>query len=84
MTDQTTKRRLAKLDALEAYGIDNWEYTSEALSGWNKEQALVESAAQKIEVLFTGISFSVEEACAETEKLLFRLIEDYQCIDEEG
>lgn len=51
MTDKVTisaaeykkmQRDLAKLNALEAGGVDNWEWYSESLSGWHKENAIDE------------------------------------------
>lgn len=51
MTDKVTisaseykkmKRDLAKLSALEAGGVDNWEWYGESLSGWHKENAIDE------------------------------------------
>jgi len=37
-------RRLAKLDALEAHGVDNWEFYDDALADWRKENRLHELA----------------------------------------
>lgn len=37
------QRRIAKLDALEAGGVDNWEYYGEALTEWRKAGAFVEA-----------------------------------------
>ena len=33
------QRDLAKLYALEAGGVDNWEWYDESLNGWRKENA---------------------------------------------
>jgi hypothetical protein len=38
------ERKLAKLEALEAGGVDNWEWYSEALKEWNAENYLEEYA----------------------------------------
>ncbi len=40
--DKKTQRRLAKLDALEAGGVDNWTFYDEALEGWREENELEE------------------------------------------
>jgi len=36
------QREIAKLHALESGGVDNWEWYSESLSDWNKENELDE------------------------------------------
>lgn len=38
------KRRLAKLDALEAGGVDNWEWYDESLKDWFAENEKIEKA----------------------------------------
>lgn len=51
MTDKVTisaheyrkmQRELAKLNALESGGVENWEWYSESLAGWHKENAIDE------------------------------------------
>lgn len=49
MTDRETQRRLAKLDALEAGGVDNWEFYGESLEGWNKETHVDECIDEAID-----------------------------------
>lgn len=36
------QRDIAKLNALEAGGVDNWDWYSESLSEWHKENAIDE------------------------------------------
>lgn len=36
------QRQIAKLNALEAGGVDNWEWYGESLDEWNKENELDE------------------------------------------
>jgi len=36
------QRDIAKLNALEAGGVDNWEWYSESLSSWHKENTVDE------------------------------------------
>lgn len=33
------QRQIAKLNALEAGGVDNWDWYDESLNGWHKENA---------------------------------------------
>jgi hypothetical protein len=54
MTDLSKKeieRRLAKLEALEAGGVDNWEGYDFAMESWRKEEELYEEAESFIEYL---------------------------------
>ncbi len=40
--EREIERRLAKLNALEAGGVDNWDWYDESLKGWRKENELDE------------------------------------------
>ncbi|MHC4296471.1 MAG: hypothetical protein ACYS7Y_04150 [Planctomycetota bacterium] len=79
----------AKLQALEAGGVDNWEGYSEALREYHKEQAKNEAVEQLvtdvIDVLCEGVhepagrgcGFGItDEAAAEADRLLRDRIED--------
>lgn len=49
--DRETKRKLAKLEALEAGGVSNWEWYDDSLSAWREEDkklTLIESACTDI------------------------------------
>lgn len=43
------ERRLAKLDALEAGGVDNWDFYSESLREWHKDNYKDECVDEAIE-----------------------------------
>lgn len=57
MTELTEKdkRRLAKLDALEAGGVDNWEWYGESLKDWFAENEKIEQAEKFIDNLLEVI-----------------------------
>lgn len=44
-------RRLSKLDALEAGGVDNWEWYGEALKEWFAENEKIELAESFVDEL---------------------------------
>lgn len=48
MDDKETQRRLAKLEALEQGGVDNWEFYSESLEGWREENHVAECIGDAI------------------------------------
>lgn len=45
------ERRLAKLDALEAGGVDNWDFYDESLKGWRAENEIEENISDFIYAL---------------------------------
>jgi len=45
------QRNLAKLAALEAGGVDNWEWYGDSLSEWNKENDLEELADDFVDAI---------------------------------
>ena len=45
------QRRLAKLDALEAGGVDNWEWYDESLKSWREENEREELAEDFLDQL---------------------------------
>jgi len=56
------QRDIAKLQSLEAGGVDNWEWYSESLTAWHKENALDEFMDAAIIELHDRMSeASVEE-----------------------
>lgn len=55
------ERRLAKLDALEAGGVDNWEWYDESLEGWFAENELEEKADSLIESICEALSVGTYE-----------------------
>lgn len=57
------QRELEKLHALEAGGVDNWEWYDESLKGWRKENAHAEMISNLIDD-FTEI---VDELSIEAE-----------------
>lgn len=48
---ENIQRRLAKLDALEAGGVDNWEWYGEALKDWRAENEKMEIAESFLDEL---------------------------------
>lgn len=83
------QRRLAKLDALEAGGVDNWEGYDFALEDWRKEEELAElidnAVADLDDILVDaevdqpagpGCGFSVVLPEAATRQMFERLVED--------
>ena len=87
MTDHETQRRLAKLDALEAGGVDNWEFYGESLSEWRKENHVhecIDTAIEGIDDLLIeanihepaglGCGYAVEYDQSKMRKLLSRLV----------
>ena len=64
MLDRKTERRLAKLDALEVGGVDNWAYYGEALSDWFKDgvvEDLTDSLVIQINELVTEDRYEPSE-----------------------
>lgn len=55
------KRRLAKLDALEAGGVDNWEWYDESLKDWFEENELEEKADSLIKSICEALSVGAYE-----------------------
>lgn len=55
------ERAESKLSALEAGGVDNWEWYSESLSGWfreNRLEELVEEFIQNVnEIMVDGVDY---------------------------
>lgn len=85
--DRQTERRLAKLDALEAGGVDNWEWFDESLKDWHKENHVdecVDSAIDEINELLVeaevdqpagpGCGYSITFDTTAMERLLLKLI----------
>ena len=50
------ERRLAKLDALEAGGVDNWEWYGESLKDWCKENEIDEIAHETTTDIISELS----------------------------
>ena len=55
------ERQASKLDALEAGGVDNWEWYDESLSDWHKEN----ERAEKMQTLVEELSVALLEGCYE-------------------
>jgi hypothetical protein len=56
MNSREINRRLAKLDALESGGVDNWEFYGESLSSWHKDNHVdecIDDAISEINELLT-------------------------------
>lgn len=83
------ERRLAKLDALEAGGVDNWEGYDESLEEWRKEgeiDDLVEDVlggiydvyidAEVDEPAGRGCGYNITPDEDSLKKLLYELVED--------
>lgn len=51
------ERRLAKLDALEAGGVENWDFYDESLSDWRAEN--------EIEEHISGFIYALQDVMAE-------------------
>lgn len=49
LISRETQRRLDKLDALEAGGVDNWEWYGESLKDWFKAGQVEEAVDSAIE-----------------------------------
>lgn len=43
------ERKVAKLEALESGGVDNWEWYGESLKGWRKENEEEETLDEMVE-----------------------------------
>lgn len=61
MDSREIKRRLAKLEALEAGGVDNWQYYDVALKDYNALNRKEELAEKVIEKLLDVLSSGIEE-----------------------
>lgn len=59
--DEKIARRLAKLDALEHGGVDNWEWYDEALKDWYAENENIEKAEAIVDMIFDEIIMFIEE-----------------------
>lgn len=55
------ERRLAKLDALEAGGVDNWEWYDEALKEYNETIGREEAAESIIDDILDAIHDYIEQ-----------------------
>lgn len=55
------ERRLAKLDALEAGGVDNWEWYSESLKEWYVENEIDELSHDTTIDIISELSFGYYE-----------------------
>ena len=94
--DRETQRKLDKLAALEAGGVDNWVFYDEALTEWRAEGAIEDLVYDTVENLNEalidninheypagpecGAMYSVT-ADAEFEKVLYEFIEKYKEIN---
>lgn len=89
MTDREIERRLAKLDALEAGGVDNWEWYDVSLKEWHKESHVdecVEEAIESINDLLIeaevdepagrDAGYSIDYNENKMNKILYKLIKD--------
>jgi len=87
---ENIQRRLAKLDALEAGGVDNWEWYGESLKEWNAENEKAEITDELIEELCEVICCEIDQPAGsgcgygittdglkEMHKLLMRYVKDY-------
>jgi len=85
------ERRLAKLEALEAGGVDNWEFYDKSLEEWNKETLVedcIDDAIEAIQELLAtaevdepagkGAGFSISFDETEMYNILKKLIEESQ------
>jgi len=55
------QRKLAKLEALEAGGVDNWEFYDESLTKYYEENEKEETAETVIQEILAIVCFGVEE-----------------------
>ena len=56
--DNDTQRKLDKLAALEAFGVDNWEGYDEAISGWCAEgqvEDLIDDTVDDLKVKYEDL-----------------------------
>ena len=60
-TDKNIERKLAKLAALEAGGVDNWEWYDESLKEYRTTIERDETAETVIDEIFDAISCEIEE-----------------------
>jgi hypothetical protein len=54
-------RKLAKLDALEAGGVDNWEFYAESLKNWREENENEETAESIVNEMLEVVQDYIEQ-----------------------
>lgn len=92
---QKLQRESSKLAALEAGGVDNWEWYGESLKDWHKENdidELIEGFTENVNDLLTeaevdepagfGCGYSITFDEDFLAKLLRKFIKDYETIKE--
>jgi hypothetical protein len=55
------QRKLAKLEALEAGGVDNWQFYDEAIKEWRAKNENEETAEDIVVEILTAIHEYIEE-----------------------
>lgn len=58
--DYETQRKLDKLAALEAFGVDNWEGYGEALEGWCAEGQVGDLIGDTVEALTDALIDNID------------------------
>lgn len=87
------QRQIAKLAALEAGGVDNWEFYGDSLEEWHKEnevdellQAAVDAMndlnaeARVTQPAGSGCGFAIEFDEDAFKKVFFKIFEEYHAI----